>query len=238
MFTYTLIYPIGGDGSRKARGSWSSWAPPAPAPPRLHHHTAREKVTAAMTSTSQPPNVDAIATAIAEAFEAIRAEWLELRDRGQPTGPLGDYVKVKGPQTLPAGTAVDLSWASDYTRGRIRSRARDLIVEASRARARELPPDLRHRATLSPGTAKQYIHHIVGALGPGPDGRRSRRKLSPAEVRFIRREHRPGFGSPTSAYALARLFGVNVGVIYKVVQRRTYRDVPDEAPPAEDWTKV
>lgn len=163
---------------------------------------------------------------IAEAFETTRAEWAELRDQGRAPGPLAAYVEAHGPRALPAGTADTLSRIPAYVHARAGTLARDLIVEASRDRARVLPAEQRYTLVLSPKEARRYVHLIAGA--PGPGGQSQRRKLSPAEVRFIRREHRPGYGSPTSTYALARLFGVGVGVIHRVVQGQTYRDVPDE----------
>ena len=167
-----------------------------------------------------------LGNAIAEAFETLRANWLELRSRGQAPGTLEEYVEAHGPQALNAELRDTLSRAPAYIHDRARTRAQALIVGASHDR-RQGAQILSHKM------ARRYARLITGV----PDASMTnahRRKLSPAEVRFIRRECRPGRGSLTSVHALALLFGVSEGAIYQIIQRRTYRDVPDNVPPEEE----
>lgn len=156
---------------------------------------------------------------IAEAHERLVSEWMDKAPAGK-RGSQGGYIAAHGPRALPAdwrGYQVPV-----YILQRARVRARALIRTASQERHRQglaAKPmgDRETRARVLAITPRGAVYSA-----------RTGRRFTPEQVRFIRREYRPGRGSPTSAYGLGQLFGVSPGVIYQVVARQTYADIPEE----------
>lgn len=151
------------------------------------------------------------------AYAAIRDRHLSA---GKSAGELLDSLKAEGPAEMAA-----LGWDD----GAHRRTQKGFALAVGQARSRlinevysAVDPSIRP----GPRAIHQSILAMAGDSGPGQ--RQRQRQLTPEQVRFIRREYRPGHGSITNGCALARLFGVNSGLVYQIAHGMAYRDVPTD----------
>lgn len=149
-----------------------------------------------------------------DAFATIRAEHLAS---GAPASALIGALIREGPATLER-----LGWG--------RKRRTPLTFNGSVGLARvRLVEEIYSAVPESVRPRRAFYGEALRAMaGDAAPGAKRSRALTPAEVRFIRREYRPGRGSHTNGSALARLFGVNPGLVHQIVRGLVYRDVPAE----------